>query len=110
MRRAHAYSQRTQDQARLLGLEIARARRARRWTSAQLAERAGISRGTLSAVERGASTVALGAVFEVANIVGLDLFGADRGELKNLLGQAEAGLRLLPAAVRAKPVALDTDF
>ncbi len=110
MRRAHAYSRRTQDQVKLLGLEIARGRRARRWTSAQLAERAGISRGTLSAVESGTPTVALGVVFELANLVGLDLFGADRADLSGMVARAQDRLKLLPAAVRHRPVELDTDF
>jgi transcriptional regulator with XRE-family HTH domain len=94
----------------LLGLEIARGRRARKWTSAELAERAGISRGTLSSVESGAPTVAIGIVFELAHLVGLDLFGADPAELRRMVSRAHDRLELLPAAVRNRPVELDTDF
>ncbi|MBA2317861.1 MAG: helix-turn-helix transcriptional regulator [Euzebyales bacterium] len=55
---------------------MARARRERRWTVAALAERAGISPVTLRKVEKGDPTVALGAAFEVATLLGIHLFGA----------------------------------
>lgn len=100
MRRPHAYSRPTLDAARVLGLEVAGARRLRRWTAAELAERAGISPVTLRRVERGDPTVALGIAFEVATLVGIDLFGEDRDRLPALVARGQERLALLPARVR----------
>jgi DNA-binding XRE family transcriptional regulator len=46
-----------QDAVRVLGLEVARARRVRRWSQAELAERAGVSRETVRKVEHGGHRV-----------------------------------------------------
>ena len=106
-RKAHAYSEQTLDTVRVLGLEIARARRARRWTAQELSVRAGISRSTLYAVERGAPTVAIGVVFEVAALLGINLLGASPRELPDLLERSRDRLALLPASVRTS--AADAD-
>jgi transcriptional regulator with XRE-family HTH domain len=106
-RRAHAYSAQTLDTVRLLGQEVARARRARRWKAEELAARAGISRSTLHAVEHGSPTVAIGVVFEVAALVGINLLGASPRELPDLLESSRNRLALLPASVRTP--AADTD-
>jgi len=100
MRQPHTHSRATLEATRLLGLEIARARRARRWTAADLAERAGISVITLRKVERGDPTVALGTAFEVATLLGIPLFGASREELSALTTRGRERLALLPARVR----------
>ena len=50
------------------------ARRERRWTLAELAERVGVSVVTIRKVERGDPTVALGTAFEAAVIAGVVLF------------------------------------
>jgi len=60
---------------RLLGTEIARERKRLRVTAADLAERARISVMTLRKVERGEPSVAIGIVFEVAVLLGIDLLG-----------------------------------
>lgn len=99
-RKAHAFSPQTLDTIGVLGLEIARARRARRWTAEELAARAGISRSTLHGVEHGAPTVAVGVVFEVAVLVGINLLGASQRELPDLLERSRDRLALLPASVR----------
>lgn len=81
-RRAHSLSPVAADAVRLLGLELARARRARRWTQEELAERAGVSVDTLRAAERGSARVRVGAMFELATLVGLDLLtGVARASL-----------------------------
>jgi transcriptional regulator with XRE-family HTH domain len=100
VRRAHPYSSQTIDAVRVLGLEVARARRARRWTVAELAERAGISAVTLRNIERGVPTVAIGTVFEVATILGIDLFGADHVGLRSMVERGRDRLALLPSSVR----------
>lgn len=109
-RKAHSYSPQTLDVARVLGLEIARQRRARRWTAEDLAQRAGISRSTLHAVERGAPTVAIGVVFEVAALLGMDLLGASPRELPALVERGRDRLALLPASVRTPAGDVEDDF
>jgi transcriptional regulator with XRE-family HTH domain len=109
-RKAHAYSRQTLDTVHVLGLEIARARRARRWTAAELAERAGISRSTLNAVEHGAPTVAIGVAFEVAALLGINLLGASPRELPDLLERGRDRLALLPASVRNSAADTGDDF
>lgn len=106
----HTFSRQTIDAARILGLEIARARRARRWTADELAERAGVTRVTLYKVERGIPTVALGIYFELAALVGIDLFGTDRRGLQDLLTQSRNALALLPERVREPSRPVRDDF
>jgi transcriptional regulator with XRE-family HTH domain len=110
MRRIHPYSPQTIDAVRVLGLEIARARRARRWTEAGLAERAGISAVTLRNIERGAPTVGIGTVFEVATLLGIDLFGADREGLHAMVERGRDRLALLPSRVREPAGEVRDDF
>lgn len=109
MPRATTYSPATVDAARILGVEVARARRERRLTINELAERAGVSRITVRAVEAGQPTVAIGTVFELATILGVDLFGVEQSQLPALLARGRERLTLLPTRVRelAPP---DDDF
>ncbi len=100
MRRPHSFSRPTCQALELFGLEIARARRQRRWTAVELAERAGVSRTTLHKLEMGDPTVAIGTAFEVATLLGIPLFGADRAELSDLVARSRDRLTLLPARVR----------
>lgn len=110
MRTTHTYSRRTSTGAKLLGLEIARARRERRWTLGELAERAGVSAATARQVERGAPTVALGTFFEMAVLVGVDLFDVDGERLDDLVQRGRDRLRLLPARVRESSRPVRDDF
>ena len=110
MAATRTYSQQTVDAVRVLGLEIARARRARRWTINELAERAGVSRITVRAAEAGTPTVAVGTMFELATILGIDLFGASPAELPELLERGRDRLALLPARVRRPSIPIDDDF
>lgn len=109
MARTRTYSPQTRDAVRLLGLEIARARRERRWTIPDLAERTGVSDVTVRAAEKGAVTVAIGTVFEIASILGIDLFG-DPSALPQLVARGRERLSLLPARVRESSVPVDDDF
>jgi transcriptional regulator with XRE-family HTH domain len=110
LRRTHPYSPQTIDAVRVLGLEIANARRARRWTEAALAERAGISAVTLRNVERGVPTVGIGTVFELATILGIELFGAHRQDLRRLVERGRDRLALLPSRVREPTGPVSDDF
>ncbi|MGH3301273.1 MAG: helix-turn-helix domain-containing protein [Streptosporangiaceae bacterium] len=110
MRRTHPYSPQTVDAIRVLGLEVARSRRSRRWTEIALAERVGISAVTLRNIERGVPTVGIGTVFEVATILGIELFGADREGLRAMVERGRDRLALLPSRVREPADAVRDDF
>lgn len=110
MRRAHTYSPQTLDAARVLGMRIAEGRRRRRWTQAELCERAGISKATLRSAERGEPTVAVGVMFELATLVGVHLFGIPPGDLPGLAIRERDRLALLPAHVYPRHVGSDDEF
>lgn len=96
------------DAARILGAQIAAARRRRRWTTARLAEQVNVSLPTLRKVERGDPTVALGTVLDAAVAVGVPLFG---GDVDRLADHIEDRVALLPD--RVTPIGdegLDDDF
>lgn len=107
-RRHPAYAPRTTRTVELLGMEIARARRSRRITQAELAERAGVSQNTLIAIEHGSTTAAIGTVFEVALLVGLELL-ADADDLDTAWNRTREAITLLPGRVRRR-AELDDDF
>lgn len=108
--RARTYSPYAIEAAHLLGAQVASARRERRWTRAELADRAGISPTTLSKVERGDLTVSLGVAFDVAALVGVPLFNEDRSRLSGDLDRARDRLALLPQRVRKPSRSPNNDF
>lgn len=110
MRRAHTYSPQTLDAARVLGSRIAQGRRSRRWTQADLSERAGVSAATLRNAERGEPTVAIGVMFELATLVGVNLFGIPPNQLRGLAERERDHLALLPAHVYPRRVGGDDEF
>ena len=101
------YSAATRQLCALLGSEVARVRRERRWSQAELAERIGVSLGTLSAIERGSTSVSLGSAFEAAYVLGLDLFGGTEAAAARAADNRRV-LQLLPQRVREANV--DDDF
>ena len=94
--------------ARLLGRRVALARRERRWTIAELAERVGSSEVTIRKVERGDPTVALGTAFEAAALVGVALFSEDAEVRAREAELVDARLAVMPERVRRR--AVDDDF
>ena len=105
------YSPTARKAAELLGLMIRAARLGRNMTSQELAERAGVSRPLLSRVEKGDMTVSLGAVFEIATILGVPLFEEDEERLAARLAterRTNALLRQRP--FQASRGRLDNDF
>lgn len=90
-----------------LGTEIARARRERRWSQAELAERVGVSVGTVRAVETGAPSVTLGVAFEAAHVLGVVLMGGPDAAVTRAAENRRV-LQLLPQRVRSASV--DDDF
>ena len=105
-----AYTYYAQEAAELLGILIHNARVERRITIAELAERAGISRGLVHRIENGNMGCSIGAVFEVAAILGLELFRAEPTTLTRHLRMQEDKLTLLPQIVREKRPLMNNDF
>ena len=68
------------DCKQLLGEHIQLARKARKLTEKDLAERVGISRTTFQKIEKGDLKCELGIALEAAALVGVKLFGVDARE------------------------------
>ena len=96
--------------AELLGLLIRRARIERKMTAEEVAERAGMSRGLVHRVEKGDLGASVGAVFEVASVVGLRLFDQDARGMTLKANEARSINTLLPQAVRTSIGKVDDDF
>lgn len=105
-----SFSPYTEDAARLLGAQIREGRHRRRWSAAELSQRIGISRPTLSKIEQGDLSVGLGVAFEAARLVGVPLFHEERAELRSELARHRDHLSLLPQRVRAPKGPADDDF
>lgn len=99
VKRTRVHLSQTLDAVRVLGLQVAAARRSRRMTARDLADRAHIDEKTLSKVEHGDPTVAIGIAFEVASLVGVSLFAPDPAELPAILHRQEDRLALLPGRI-----------
>ncbi len=79
-------------------------------TTQDLSDRAGISRGLLQRIEKGNLKCQIGAVFEVATLVGLKLFGADEPTLIARIRQADDKIALLPKHIYPSKKVVDDDF
>jgi transcriptional regulator with XRE-family HTH domain len=110
MQRARVYSRYAKEAVQLLGEQIRMARRERRWSQTELAERAGITPGTLIKIERGDPGVRLGTTFEVASLAGVPLFHADRSRLTLDLDRTRARSALLPERVRPRREEVRDEF
>ncbi len=104
------YSRYSRDAVALLGGLIRAARKERKLTTQEVADRAGISRGLLQRIEKGDLKCEIGAVFEVATIVGVKLFDADESTMIRHIRRTEDKLALLPKSVRKTTKAVDDDF
>lgn len=104
------YSRYTREACSLLGGLIRTARKERKLTAQELADRTGISRGLLQRIEKGDLRCEIGVVFEVATIVGVKLFDTDEPTLHKLIRQTEDKLSLLPKSVRKKPRVVHDEF
>ena len=78
-----------------LGGNVRLARQRRRFSASLVAERAGMSRPTLRAIERGDDGVTLGALANVLHSLGLDQ------DLRLIARDDELGRKLADAALRA---------
>ncbi|MBS0541557.1 MAG: helix-turn-helix transcriptional regulator [Proteobacteria bacterium] len=105
-----SYSRYAREAAELLGHTIRTARTERALTVADVAERAGTSRGLVQRIEKGDMGCSIGAAFEVAAIVGVRLFEAEPATLTRHLAMSRDTLSLLPKAVRPGAKAVKDDF
>ena len=105
-----SYSRYGREAAEMLGHMIRNARTDRHLTIAEVAERAGVSRGLVHRVENGDMGCSIGAVFEIAAIVGVRLFDAEPTTLTRHLAMARDKLTLLPKAVRPSTKAVKDEF
>ncbi len=105
-----AYSSYCRNAVALLGGMVRAARKERKLTAQDLADRAGISRGLLQRIESGNPRCELGVVFEVAAIVGIRLFDADENTLARQLNQTREMLALLPKSIRKTARTVRDDF
>ncbi len=104
------YSRYSRDATALLGQLIRLERIERKLTLAELAVRADVSRGLLQRVEKGDPGCAIGAVFEVAAIVGVKLFDADQHTLATSIMSNQKTLSLLPQRARLSRKNVKDDF
>ncbi|WP_065376950.1 helix-turn-helix transcriptional regulator [Ensifer adhaerens] len=94
----------------MLGKLIRIGRAERGLTAQELADRAGISRTTLSSIEKGAPGPEIGIVFEVSSLVGVRLFEYDERILQLHNAHLDEKLTLLPKSVRQRQKKVDDDF
>lgn len=106
-RKPHSYSAVTVDALGVLGRQIEAERRTLQWTQADLAERAGVSRQTLMAIEQGSTNSTIGIVFEIATLLGIPLVGASASESRRNIN---ARLALLPSRVDRTRGTVNDDF
>jgi transcriptional regulator with XRE-family HTH domain len=110
MARDRPYSPYARDAVRLLGQRIQLARRERRWSEQELADRAGINRTTLRKVERGDMGVGIGLAFDVATLLGLPLFHEDHARVTADIDAAGSVLALMPRQVKPRRQDVKDDF
>lgn len=106
----HPVSPYAKEAAALLGQLIRKARIERKMKVTDVTGRAGISRGLLIRIENGDTGCTIGAVFEVAAIVGVALFDAGRATMTAALNANRDVMTLLPKSVRSSRLKANDDF
>lgn len=105
-----AYSRYCRNAVLLLGKLIRAGRKDCKLTAQEVADRAGISRGLVQRIEKGAPECSMGVVFEVATIVGVKLFDADQSTLTKHIRLTDEKLALMPMSIRKPKMVVDDDF
>ena len=108
-----AYSQYCRQAVLLLGKHIQLARKERKFSERDLADRAGISRTTLQKVEKGDLKCEIGIFFELATLVGVKLFDVDLAQSRRLsldVDHLEGKIALLPKSIRKSTKEVDDAF
>jgi transcriptional regulator with XRE-family HTH domain len=101
-----------QDALSVWGQLIRRGRLDRAWTAKDLAARANVSEQTVLSAEAGQRGTAVGTMMDLADLVGVPIFGIeDRAEIAIRRQRGEEMLALLPSRVRMpKAGVIDDDF
>lgn len=107
---SRAHSRYAKEACELLGALIHEARVEHRMTVAELAERAGVSRGLVNRAESGDIGCSIGAVFEMAAILKVGLFDLSPDGLSRYLSMKQDKLNLLPKSVRKSKASVQDDF
>lgn len=110
MKRTRSYSRVTKQALSVLGKLIKASRIEREITTAELSDRAGITRKTLRNIENGETGSEIGIVFEVASLVGVRLFDVDDRRLTMHNTLLDEKLTLLPKSIRHSKQEIDDDF
>ncbi len=108
--RQRSYSKLTREALRLLGQRIKLARKERRMSEMDLAERIGVARSTLQKIENGDPIVDIGLVFEAAVLTGVPLFAPAATSLAPHLRAVQDRLVLMPACIRKPQGPVKNDF
>ena len=110
MTQSRVYSRYSREAAALMGKMILLYRREKKFTTQDLADRAGISRITLQKIEKGDMKCEIGLVFEVATLVGIKLFETDTMSIGSLDKKIEDKIALLPKSIRTPKGQVKDDF
>ncbi|MEN0058768.1 MAG: helix-turn-helix transcriptional regulator [Bdellovibrio sp.] len=94
-----SYLKQSKEAVLLLGQQIKLERKQKKMSEFDLADRSGIARSTLQRIEKGDPSVEVGIVFNVAVIVGIQLFDVENN-YTSLLSQTQDKLKLLPKRIR----------
>ncbi|RFA12583.1 hypothetical protein B7R21_09555 [Subtercola boreus] len=99
-----------QDALTIWGQLIRQGRIDREWTAKDLASRANLSEQTVLSAESGTRGTAVGTMMDLADLVGVPVFGLDdRAEIAIRRRRGEEMLALLPTRVRKTQVGTDDD-
>lgn len=104
------YSKLTLQALTLLGQQVKLARKQKKMSEKDMAERAGIARSTLQKIELGDPQVNIGFVFEVATLAGLPLFEPEATSLRPHIDRMNDKLALMPTYIRSSKREYKSDF
>ncbi len=94
----------------LLGQLIKIARQQHSMSQLELAERLGVSRQNVMALEKGSPKVGSGILFEAAHIVGVPLLSDDPKDLNQWQAILAGFTAILPMRTHSKKVEINDDF
>jgi len=118
MPRRRTYSKYAAQAAQLLGQHIKLARKKKRWSQQELADRAGVGRTTVQKAEAGNMGLELGLAFELASITGILLFAPETSwqvqtqsaTLEREIRRAQEHISLLPKNIHKPRSEPEDDF
>ena len=93
----------------VFGKRIRLERKLKKMTAAELAERAGVSRGLVQRIEQGNPSCEIGVAFELASILGVPLFDLTHSSLGDKLDSLKDKIALIPKPVRRVEI-ISNDF